>query len=187
MLRSLCKTMWRFLKTLNYDVIKLFHFFLPRRTESRALKRYVNMHTRVHRGTFPVARRWKRPKCPWTGKQMNTMRSVPTVGNHPAFKSVHPPVCPSITHTYIVHTQYIHPCILSMCPSLHPSRREMFACSLSQWAPSAGSWSQGPPDAHHLTADKRPMMSKQLQVKAASGKSRSPTPTKAAGETFKGG
>lgn len=45
----------------------------------------------------------------------------------------------------------------------------------------------GPPDAHHLTADKRPMTSKQLQVKAVSGKSRSPTPPKAAGKTFTGG
>ena len=145
MVRSLGKAMWRFLKTRNHDVIKVG---LLRRTESRALKRDVNMHTRVHRGIDPCSQEAEATKCPWTGKRISAARAVPAVGGRSALESARASVCPSI-HTFIP--------TLSPRVRLHPPGGEMFACSRSQRTSSAGSWSEGPqmPTASLQTRDGR--------------------------------
>lgn len=156
MVRSLGETMWRFLKTQNHDVIKVDP---PRKTESRALKRYANTHTHAHHGTVPCSQEWKRPKCPRTGKRINPTRAVPTVGDHPAFRSVLASIRPSV-HTFIP--------ALSARLSIHPAVTCLLAHSVSGH-PLRGAGLRAPrcPPPH----------CRQLQVKAASGRSRkSPTP-----------
>lgn len=126
MVRSLGKAMWRFLKTQNHDVIKVG---LPRRTESRALKRDVNMHIRVHCGIDPCSQEAEVTKCPWTGKRINAAWAVSAVGDRSAFESTHASVRPSI-HTFVPTLSprvrlSIHPavkCLLAHAVSGHPLR-----------------------------------------------------------------
>lgn len=126
MVRSLGKAMWRFLKTRNHDVIKVG---LPRRTESRALKRDVNMHTRVHRGIDPCSQEAEATKCPWTGKRISAACAVPAVGGRSALESARASVHPSI-HPFIPTLSprvrlSVHPavkCLLAHAVSGHPLR-----------------------------------------------------------------
>ena len=118
MLRSLCKAMWRFLKTLNYDVIKLFYFFLLR-AESRALKRYVNMHTRVHHGIVPCSHKVEATKVS-LDRQTDKHHVVRPYCGKSSRLQIRASTCVSIHHTYI-HRYSVHSSLHSLHVSISPS------------------------------------------------------------------
>ena len=79
--------------------------------------------------------------------------------------SIHPSFLPSIHSSLHVS---IH---LSIHSSIHPGVKCLLGHSVNEHV-LLGAGLRGPPDAHQLTAEKRPMLSKQLKVKAESCRNR---------------